>query len=79
MTALATKATRLLGTRSVHVLVATADVVTARVRGDHGIYDVRWSRLDGWRCTCPYRGRCSHQEAVAEVTMRAGQVTRVDF
>jgi hypothetical protein len=79
VTAVATKATRLLSSRSVHVLVATADVVTARVRGAHGIYDVRWSRLDGWHCTCPYRGRCSHEEAVAEVTMRGAQVTRVDF
>jgi len=64
------KATRLRCDGRLQVLFATDQLVQARVRGDHGVYDTRWSRLQGWSCTCPAYGRCSHQEAVASVTMR---------
>jgi len=64
------KVDRLLATNSVQIKWATDGVISAAVRGDSGIYDVRWSRNQGWSCDCPCFGRCSHETAVAAVTMR---------
>jgi uncharacterized Zn finger protein len=62
------KAHRLLLAGHVAVKSADAHLVLASVRGDSGpIYDVRWSHLQGWSCTCPAYGRCSHEDAVAHV------------
>ncbi|HVA10114.1 MAG TPA: hypothetical protein VNG12_25615 [Acidimicrobiales bacterium] len=52
------------------IVAANADQVLAFVRSDHGIYLVRWSRNEGWRCDCGAYGECSHREAVRSVTMR---------
>jgi hypothetical protein len=66
------KAHRLLATDSVQIKFATDHIVSAAVRGDSGIYDIRWSRDQGWDCTCPAFGRkCSHIEATRSVTMRS--------
>lgn len=66
------KADRLLTTSAVQVVAAGETSVTARVRSDHhGLVAVTWSCLDGWHCTCPAFGRCSHVEAVAAVTTRS--------
>jgi len=67
---IAAKAALLRQEARLQILFATDQVISARVRGDSGIYDVRWDRLEGWHCTCAAWGRCSHVEAVASVTMR---------
>jgi hypothetical protein len=65
------KAHRLLATDSVQIKFATDHIISAAVRGDSGIYDIRWSRDQGWDCTCPAFGqKCSHIEATRSVTMR---------
>jgi uncharacterized Zn finger protein len=64
------KANRIRSGAALQIKWATDQLVQARVRGDHGVYDVRWTRLQGWGCSCPAYGRCSHAEAVASVTMR---------
>ena len=64
------KADRLRAEARVQVKFCTEGVVSAAVRGDHGVYDVQWSRLQGWTCSCPAFKRCSHVEAVCSVTMR---------
>ncbi len=65
------KASRLLANKSVQVKFATEHVVSAAVRGDSGVWDCRWTRDQGWECTCPAYGRgCSHVLAVAAVTMQ---------
>jgi hypothetical protein len=70
-TTTAEKPGRLLSSGCVQIIFATDELVQARVRGDSGpIWDVRWSRLDGWDCTCPAYGECTHRKAVAQVTMR---------
>ena len=63
-------ATRLLAEKHVQVKFATDGLISAAVRGDHGIYDVQWTRLQGWACTCQAFGECSHRRAVTNVTMR---------
>jgi uncharacterized Zn finger protein len=70
-TATEEKPGRLLTTGAVQITFATDQIVSARVRGDSGpIYDVRWSRMAGWDCTCPAYRSCTHIEAVAQVTTR---------
>jgi uncharacterized Zn finger protein len=66
------KSCRLLADARVQILFATEHVVTARVRGDSGIYDVSWDRNGGrWSCTCAAFGdSCSHVEAVRSVTTK---------
>ena len=61
------KAARLLADGSVYVIVTDAAHTAARVRGDHGIYDVNWIH-GGWACTCAAFGECSHIAAVRLVT-----------
>jgi uncharacterized Zn finger protein len=71
MTAAIEKARRLLADGSVHILFASEGVVSARVLGESGIYDVSWDRNTGrWHCTCAALGDCSHGTAVWLVTMR---------
>lgn len=68
---LTNKATRLLTKGRVQVIWATDQAISARARGDSGgIWDIHWSRLLGWSCTCPAYGECSHVRAVANVTTR---------
>ena len=65
------KVDRLLTTRAVQVKFASDGVVSAAVRGDTSIWDIRWSRNQGWACTCPHFGaECSHVQAVRSITMR---------
>jgi hypothetical protein len=67
----AEKPGRLLSSGAVQIIFATDQFDQSRVRGDSGpIYDVRWSRLAGWDCTCAAYGECTHRKAVAQVTMR---------
>ena len=63
----ATKARTLLADGHVQILSADEDHVAARVRGEHGIYDTAWYFGS---CTCAAYGRCSHELAVEQVTMR---------
>lgn len=66
----AEKAARLRSEAKVQIKWATDQLVVAAVRGDSGVWDIRWTSLQGWHCTCPAYRRCSHIEAVASVTMR---------
>ena len=65
------KATMLLVEGRVQVVWATDQIIQAKVRGDHGLYEVRWSRAMGWSCDCPAFSDCSHRESVSRVTMRS--------
>ena len=65
------KATTLLAEKRVQVMFASDGLVQAKVRGDHGVYDVRWTRNQGWDCTCAAFGECSHREAIRSVVMRS--------
>jgi hypothetical protein len=68
---LETKVDRLLTNNSVQVKFCSEGVISAAVRGDSGIWDIRWSRDQGWECTCPHFGaECSHVQAVRSITMR---------
>ena len=61
-TATEEKPGRLLTTGAVQITFATEHIVSARVRGDSGpIYDVRWSRMAGWDCTCPLTAPHTHR------------------
>jgi uncharacterized Zn finger protein len=66
------KVNQLLAERRVHILFATDQITSARVRGDSGIFDVAWYPLSGWHCTCPGLGRCLHVEAIAAITSSRG-------
>ena len=71
-TATEQKPARLLTTGAVQIMWATDGVISARVRGDSGgIYDIRSTRLAGWSCSCPAFRRCTHIEAVSQVTTRS--------
>ena len=55
-----------------HVALASAGYATvvAHLRGDSGeLYRVTYRPAEGWRCTCPARSRCSHEQAVMLVTV----------
>ncbi|HEV3257291.1 MAG TPA: hypothetical protein VG013_10460 [Gemmataceae bacterium] len=65
------KAAMLRAESRLQILFATDQLVQARVRGDHGVYDIRWTRLQGWHCTCAAYRECSHIEAIRSVTMRS--------
>lgn len=44
--------------------------VQAYVRGDSGeLREVVWDPRQGWRCSCPAIGFCSHSHAVASVVV----------
>jgi uncharacterized Zn finger protein len=65
------KSKRLLVGGQVQVKFASELGVTAAVRGDSGVYDVRWDRNGGrWACSCAAFGDCSHIEAVRSITVR---------
>ena len=42
----------------------TPGVISATVRDDGGICDVRWTRSFGWTCSCRVDGDCQHISAV---------------
>jgi hypothetical protein len=53
---------------AVHIVVAAAHVVVARVRHDDGIFDVTRGR-SGWWCSClDDGGPCAHVLAVRQTT-----------
>ena len=60
------KANRLLIRDAVTIFCVDGQL-SARVRGDHDVYQLYWERTR-WRCPCPARKRCSHIEAVERVT-----------
>jgi uncharacterized Zn finger protein len=65
-----TKARRLLSEGRVTVTRKIGDEVRARVRGDRTTYDVSFDPIGlRWRCTCKSRYECSHELAVALVTV----------
>jgi len=47
-----------------------ADGIRARCRGSGADYLVTWTAREGWRCSCPALGRCSHVIALQSVTVR---------
>lgn len=55
----------------VQILWATPAVVSASIRDANGVYDVRWTEMAGWSCTCQDAGTCAHQLAVKAVTGRS--------
>ena len=67
------KAARLLAEGRVQIIRAADVGITARVRGDGGIYDIAWDRdrFVGWHCSCAAYARCSHLVAVQWVTVRS--------
>jgi hypothetical protein len=46
------------------------DLVRATCRGSGCVYDVGWTPMFGWSCSCEARGRCSHLVALQLVTVR---------
>ena len=62
------KANRLLADGRVFIRWSTPEIVSAVVRGNGGIYDVRLDR-GRWSCPCPARTTCSHLKAVWRVTV----------
>jgi len=72
VTDLETKVARLLADGRVFIRWSTPEIVSAVVRGDAGIYDVRLDR-GRWSCPCPARVTCSHLKAVWLVTVPTKQ------
>jgi uncharacterized Zn finger protein len=63
------KARRLLAEGRVTVQFVGDHEIRAHVRGGTAeVYAVTWSP-DGWACSCPALGRCSHVRAVQLVTL----------
>ncbi len=69
------KPERLLAEGRVHIRFATDQLTSAVVLGDHGLYEIEWSRDGGWQCSCPCQRQCSHIRAIAAVTTRAPRVS----
>jgi hypothetical protein len=55
---------------AVRVWLVTDKMISARIRDDDRIFDVYWSRLLGWSCTCQ-ADNCDHRAAVELVTATA--------
>jgi hypothetical protein len=54
-------------TDSVVIVWRSHTALSASVRDNTGIYDIRWT-VDGWDCTCPEEPRpCRHQLAVQAI------------
>jgi len=64
------KALRLLTQGRVFIRSVTSIAVVADVRGDEGALYLVVGEAQGWSCSCPAVGRCSHALAVARVTLR---------
>lgn len=64
LSAIETKAVRLISSGRVTVRLDRPYEVEASVRGDHGEYVVRYDPARGFSCTCPCSRRCSHITAV---------------
>jgi uncharacterized Zn finger protein len=73
----ATKARRLLAEARIRILEANdyAGTLAAEVRGDSSAVYVVAHDADGWHCTCPTRGLCSHVRALMLVTVMAPRKT----
>jgi uncharacterized Zn finger protein len=67
-TTIEAKVARLLADGRVFIRWSTPEHVSAVVRGDAGIYDVRLDR-GRWTCPCQARATCSHMRAVWLVTV----------
>jgi len=67
-TTIEAKVARLLADGRVFIRWSAPEHISAVVRGDSGIWDVR---LDNgrWSCPCPARVTCSHMQAVMAVTV----------
>ncbi len=64
------KARRLLSEGRVTISRVDEEVIVADVRGDSAeMYAVTWDP-DGWACSCPALGRCSHVRALMLVVLR---------
>ena len=61
------KAERLLRDSRVVISCDDVDGITARVTGDHDLYQPRLTP-SGWSCPCPAQGVCAHVLAVEVVT-----------
>jgi hypothetical protein len=66
------KSRRYLGEGRLIVEQVDANLVRATCRGSGAVYDVGWTAMFGWSCSCPAKGRCSHLLALQAVTVRDG-------
>jgi uncharacterized Zn finger protein len=66
------KAARYLAEARLTVEQVNKDLVRATCRGSGAVYDVGWTSMFGWSCSCPAKGRCSHLLALMAVTVRQG-------
>jgi uncharacterized Zn finger protein len=64
------KGMRYLGEGRLTVLHVDPERVQAQCRGAGALYRLRWSESEGWTCSCPAKGRCSHLWALLSVTVR---------
>ena len=71
-TTIEAKVARLLADGRVFIRWSTPEIVSAVVRGDSGIYDVRLDR-GRWSCPCKATVTCSHMQAVWRVTFPTEQ------
>lgn len=71
----AAKSRRLLSEARIRILEANEDAGTlsAEVRGDSSAIYVVSHDADGWACSCPTRGLCSHVRALMLVTVMASR------
>ncbi len=53
------------------ITLVDAQRIEARCRGNGELYRVGFTP-DGWACTCPALGKCSHIVALQLVTIRPG-------
>ena len=66
------KGVRYLGEGRLTVVYVDPERIRAECRGAGAVYRLRWTEREGWACTCPSRGRCSHLWALLNVTVREG-------
>lgn len=66
----ATKARRIVAEGRLIVQAAGPGYASATVRGDGDVHLVAYAR-GGWSCSCPARGRCSHEIALGLVVAPA--------
>ena len=64
-----TKALRYLTEGRVQIRAATNRAVRAEVRGSGHLYQVSFDSRQGWACSCPAKGLCSHLIATQTVVV----------
>ncbi len=64
------KSRRYLGEGRLTVEHVDARRVEATCRGSGAVYAVAWTLGEGWTCSCPALGRCSHRLALMAVVVR---------